>query len=324
MKIKVILNGIPKQFYTEPKEKVRDLLQREGIISVRNGCDGQGSCGNCSIIFENKVVNSCLLLTPQIDGKKIMTIEYFSKARELSYLQSAFVDAGIVQCGYCSPAMILAIHNLLDRVEKPTRADIKDALSAIFCRCTGYEQIFAAVDLAIKRKNDPTFKCELAPEFREDYRVIGKQRRKVDGPKLARGERAFVEDMVEPGACILKMLRSPHAHAYIKNIDTSEAETIPGVVYILTHKNCPDVYYNQAGQGFPEPSPYDRKLISENVRHVGDRVAAVVAETEEIAEEAIKKIKVEYEILPPVLTIDEAAAENAPLIRIKKITDYDF
>ncbi len=321
MKIKVILNGISKQFYTEAGECVRDLFQREGIISVRNGCDGQGSCGNCSIILEGKVVNSCLLISPQIDGKKIMTIEYFSKIREMSPVQSAFVDAGIVQCGYCTPSMVLAIHTLLDQNPNPKRADIKDALSGIFCRCTGYEQVFDAVQLAIKRKNDPNYKCALTPEFRDDFKHIGKARRKVDGAKLARGEKAYVEDMVEPGSCILKMLRSPHAHAYIKNIDTTEAEKIPGVVYILTHKNCPDIYYNQAGQGFPEPSPYDRKLISNKVRHVGDRVAAIVAETPEIAKEAMEKIKVEYDVLKPVLTIEDAANEDAPIVH-NSILEY--
>lgn len=319
MKIKIILNGSPRQFNVEPGDNVRNLLQKTGIISARNGCDGQGFCGNCSIVVDGKVVNSCLLIAPQIDGKNIMTIEYYSKIRELSAIQSAFIDAGIVQCGYCTPAILLAVHKLLDRSKNPTRDEIKDALSGIFCRCTGYEQIFAAIQLAVKRLEDPNFKCELAPEFRDDFKHIGKQRRKIDGPKLARGEKAFVEDIVEQGACVLKMMRSPHAHAYIKSIDTSKAEKIPGVVFIMTHKNCPDVYYNQAGQGFPEPSPYDRKLISNKVRHVGDRVAAIVAETEEAAEKAIKKIKVVYEIMKPVLTIEEAAADGAPLIHNSKL-----
>ncbi|MBP7653028.1 molybdopterin-dependent oxidoreductase Mo/Fe-S-binding subunit [Candidatus Dependentiae bacterium] len=321
MKIKVMLNGSPKQFYTEPGEKVRDLLHREGILSVRNGCDGEGSCGNCSIILNGKVVNSCLLVAPQIDGKEIITVDYFSKNRELTAIQTAFIDSGIVQCGYCTPAMVLAIHNLFEKFDNPDKTQIKDALSGIFCRCTGYEQIFDAVNLAAKLRKDKNFKCKIAPDFRDDLRVVGKAKRKVDGAKLARGEKAYVEDMVDQGACYLKMMRSPHAHAYIKNIDTSEAEKIPGVVYILTHKNCPDIYYNQAGQGYPEPSPYDRKLISEKVRHVGDRVAAIVAESMEIAEEAAKKIKVEYDVLKPVLSIDEAASENAPIVH-NSILEY--
>lgn len=314
MKISVQLNGVAKEFETEPGEKVRDLLQREGFISARNGCDSQGFCGACAVLLDRRLVNSCLLLTPQIDGRELHTVDYLSSNRELSAVQSAFVDSGIVQCGYCTPAMVLAVHELLTAFDQPTRDQVKDALSGVFCRCTGYEQVFIAVELARRRLKDPKFKGQIAPEFRDDLRVVGKVKSKVDGAVLVRGETAFVEDRVQSGACHLKMLRSPHAHAYIADIDTRDAEAMPGVVLVLTHKNCPDVYYNQAGQGFPEPSPYDRKMFGEKVRHVGDRVAAVVAESPEIAEAAIGKIMVEYELLEPVLTIDEAAAEDAPLI----------
>ena len=174
---------------------------------------------------------------------------------------------------------------------------------------------FTAVEIAKERLKEPGYRQRVAPDFREDLRIVGKAQLKVDGPKLARGEKAFVEDMVEPGSCYLKMLRSPHAHAYISNIDASQAEKIPGVVSILTHQNCPQIYYTQAGQGFPEPSPYDRKLMGPKVLHVGDRVAAVVAESPEIAEAAVKKIKVEYDVLKPVLTIEEAMAPGAPVVR---------
>ncbi|MCP4590928.1 MAG: molybdopterin-dependent oxidoreductase, partial [bacterium] len=314
MKISVGLNGVVTEFETEPGEKVRDLLQRKGFISARNGCDGQGACGSCAVLLDGRLVNSCLLLTPQIDGRKLHTVDHLSSDRELSALQSAFVDAGIVQCGYCTPAMLLAVHELLSTIAQPTRAQIKDALSGVFCRCTGYEQVFIAVDLACRRLKDPQYKGYIAPEFRDQLRLVGKVKRKVDGAVLARGETAFVEDRVLPGSCHLKMLRSPHAHAYITSIDTRDAEAIPGVVLILTHQNCPEVHYNQAGQGFPEPSPYDRKMFGEKVRHVGDRVAAVVAESPEIAQAALEKIRVEYELLDPVLTIDDAAAEGAPRV----------
>ena len=262
MKINVTLNGMPRTIDTEPGANVRQLLAREGIMSMRNGCDAQGVCGACAIILNGKVVNSCLLVAPQIDGKEIITVDSLATHRNLSPVQSAMVDAGIVQCGYCSPSMELAIADLLKREENPTRGQVQDALSGNLCRCNGYEQVFTAVEIAKERLKDPGFRQRVAPDFREDLRIVGKAQLKVDGPKLARGEKAFVEDMVEPGSCYLKMLRSPHAHAYIRNIDASQAEKIPGVVTILTHENCPEIYYTQAGQGFPEPSPYDRKLMS--------------------------------------------------------------
>ena len=111
MKINVTLNGVQKTIYTEPGENVRHLLAREGIVSVRNGCDAQGVCGACAIILNGKVVNSCLLVAPQIDGKEIMTVDSLATNRDLSPVQSAMVDAGIVQCGYCTPSMELAIED---------------------------------------------------------------------------------------------------------------------------------------------------------------------------------------------------------------------
>ncbi|MCE5257121.1 MAG: molybdopterin-dependent oxidoreductase [Spirochaetaceae bacterium] len=135
---------------------------------------------------------------------------------------------------------------------------------------------------------------------------MGKDREKVDAESLSKGERAYVEDKIPTDACALKMLTSPYAHAWIKSVDCSEAETIPGVVAILTHENCPDSVYTTAGQGYPEPSPYDQRMFPRKVRHVGDRVAAVLAETQGIAEEALRHIKVEYEVLEPVLSIAQA------------------
>ncbi|MBQ7529454.1 molybdopterin-dependent oxidoreductase Mo/Fe-S-binding subunit [bacterium] len=320
MKITFTLNGRTKKVDIEPRERADAFLRRIGVLSIRNGCNGEGTCGACSIRFNGRLVNSCILLAAQLDGQNVCTVEYYSKQRTLSAIQSALVDIGVVQCGYCTPAIVCCIEELLEEHPNPTDEQIRDAMSGIFCRCTGYQQFYKAIRLAVERKADPNFKCEFAPTYVEDYRVVGRPAPKIDAPKLARGQKAFVEDMVEPGACVLHMMRSPHAHAYIKSIDTSEALKVPGVVYILTHENCPSTHYNQAGQGFPEPSPYDRKLIGDKVRHVGDRVAAIVAEDMDAALEAEKKIKVEYEVLPFVLTVDEAKAPGAPIVHNAKVS----
>ncbi len=187
MKIAVRVNGVPREFEVRPGERVRDLLRREQILSVRNGCDGQGSCGACSILLDGRTVNSCLLLAPQIDGKKIHTVEHLAPNRELSAIQTAFIDAGVVQCGYCTPALLLATEALLARHAQPTRDQVRDAFSGIFCRCTGYEQMFAAVELAARRLADPEHAPPAVPEFRDDLRLVGKMNRKVDGPRLVRG-----------------------------------------------------------------------------------------------------------------------------------------
>jgi len=314
MQLSFTLDGKPVSTEIAPGERLRDLLQRLGIISARDGCGGGGSCGTCALLLDGRLVNTCLLLAAQVEGRQLHSVAHLAGLRQLSALQTAFIDAGIVQCGYCTPAMLLAASELLARSPQPSQAEVQDAFSGIICRCTGYQQIFAAVELAVQRMADPAHKGAPAPEFRPELRHVGKVKRKVDGAQLARGEPAFVDDRVRPGACHLKMLRSPHAHAYITRIDTSKAEALPGVVHVVTHLNGPLAHYNQAGQGFPEPSPYDRRMFGEKLRHVGDRVAAVVAETPEIAAQALELIEADYEVLQPVLSIEQAAADGAPIV----------
>jgi len=314
MKTSFKLNGRNVSWECDTGESLRDLLRRKGIVSVRNGCDGEGSCGLCAVILDGRLVNSCQIIAPQVEGRTVVTVEHYSKDRSLGVVQRALVDTSCVQCGYCTPAVALAIQELLDRSAKPTDAQIADALSGTLCRCTGYEQFYDAVHLASARLADPAYKLPLGPEFRPDLRHVGKDREKVDAAALARGERAFVEDRVPQDACILRILPSPHAHAWVKKVDISAALEMPGVVAIVTKDNCPDKVYTTAGQGFPEPSPYDQKMFGAKVRHVGDRVAAVLAESEDEAEAALKAIKVEYELLPPVLSIAAAKKPGAPVI----------
>ena len=314
MKIKITLNGTPRSIYSEAGENVQKLLQRIGIPSVRNSDDGYGFSGSDTILLDGMPVNAGLLVAAQVDGHDIKTVESLSDGVSMNPVQSAMVDAGIVQSAYNAPAAALIISDLLDRIPNPSREDSMDALSALYNRATGYQQFFNAVELARQRRKDPSYTTKISDEFREDLRDVGKARRKVDGAKLVMGKKAYVEDMVEQGSCMLKMLHSPHAHAYIKRIDVSEAEAMPGVVMVLTYKNTPDVYYTPAGQGFPEPSPYDRRMFSQKLYHVGDRVAAVVAEDEDIALAALEKIQVEYEVLKPVFSIEEAEAADAPIV----------
>ena len=153
-----------------------------------------------------------------------------------------------------------------------------------------------------------------AVEKRRAFSVVRRDERKVDGIPLVTGRPKFVADIDLPDTLYVKILRSPYAHARIKRIDTSKAEAIPGVALVLTHANTPARRFTTAGQGYPEPSPYDTRMFDTKVRFVGDRVAAVAAETREIAEEAIKAIEVEYEELPAVLSIDDALAPGAPVI----------
>lgn len=295
-------------------ERLRDVLYRTGYRSVRDSDDAEGFAGSDTIIFNGKLRYSNLILLYQAENAEIRTAESLLNGRELNYVQKAMVAAGIVQSAYNAPAAALILTKLLEDHPNPTRDQIKDAMSSIFIRDAGYEHYYLAVKLACELRDTGEFRSEIAPSFRPHLDIIGKPTGKIDGAALVSGEPVFVEDKVPENAWCLHVLRSPFASAYIKSIDTEEAEKLDGVAAVITAKNCPDVYYMQAGQGNPEPSPHDRRLFNWKVRHVGDRVAGIVARTPEIAFKAASLIKVEYEPTEAVYTVEEAMAEGAPLV----------
>lgn len=309
-----MINGKSRCFDVDPLMKLRDLLLKNGNFAVRDSDDGEGFCGSDTVLVDGVPVFANLMIAAEADGSEIRTPDGLGDSSHLTVVQQAMIDAGVVQSAYNAPAAALILTWLLETNPDPSKEDIKDALSGIFIRDAGYEHYYLAVKLAQEMRKDKKYETVIAPSFRPEYRYVGKPIGKVDGPQLVAGERAFVEDYVSPDTCYMLVLRSPHAHAYINSIDTSEAEKIPGVVKIITAFNCPDIYYMQAGQGNPEPSPHDRRLFNKKVRHVGDRVAAVVAETMEDARKAMDLIKVDYEVLKPVFTVEEAMAEGAPLV----------
>ncbi|GAB4590694.1 hypoxanthine oxidase [Edwardsiella tarda] len=319
MTIRFTLNGTPRTLACQPGENVQQLLFGLGMHSVRNSDDGFGFAGSDAIIFDGVVINASLLIAAQLEGAVVRTAESLGAWNQLSPVQQAMVDVGVVQSGYNDPAAALILTDLLERIPAPSRQDIDDALSGLFSRDAGYQQFYQVVELAAARMRDPQYQMEVAPEFRDDLTVVGKNCPKVDAAKMVQAKPCYVEDRIAADACIIKMLRCPHPHALITHLDVSRAEALPGVVHVITHLNCPDVYYTPGGQSAPEPSPLDRRMFGKKMRHVGDRVAAVVAESEAIALEALKLIEVEYQILRPVMSIDEAMADDAPLIHDEPI-----
>lgn len=319
MKVNFTLNNRSVSFEANPGESTQKFLQRNGIPSVRNSDDGYGFAGSDTILLDGRIVGASILLAAQLEGRNVRTVESLREGRSLSIVQQALLECGCIQSGYNAPAAALMLWDLLQRIPEPSRADIQDAFSGLFNRATGYEQFFAAVELSVARLKGLDKKVDDIPSFGEQYNIVGKPSPKKDSARMVAGEKVFVEDRVENNACILKVLRSPHAHAWIKSISTERANALEGVVAVFTYEDVPNKTYSQAGQGFPEPSPYDRMLLSRKVRHVGDRVAAIVAEDEKTAEEALSLIEVDYELLPIILNWDEAMATDAPLIHDGKI-----
>ncbi|WP_052282156.1 molybdopterin-dependent oxidoreductase Mo/Fe-S-binding subunit [Kluyvera genomosp. 1] len=314
MMVHFTLNGIAQEKRVDAGENVQKLLFKLGMHSVRNSDDGFGFAGSDAILFNGHIVNASLLIAAQLEQAEIQTAESLGKWNEPSLVQQAMIDVGVVQSGYNDPAAALIITELLNRIAAPTRDEIDDALSGLFSRDAGWQQYYQVIELAIARKADPHATTQVAPTFRPDLTVIGKLHPKSDAAVMVQAKPCYVEDRVTDNACIIKMLRSPHAHALITHLDVSQAEALPGVVHVITYRNCPDIYYTPGGQSAPEPSPLDRRMFGKKLRHVGDRVAAVVAESEEIALAALALINVEYQVLKPVLSIDEAMADNAPIV----------
>ncbi|MEG0277943.1 MAG: molybdopterin-dependent oxidoreductase Mo/Fe-S-binding subunit [Morganella sp. (in: enterobacteria)] len=314
MNVHFILNGTPHSLDCIPGENVRDILFGLGMHSVRNSDDGFGFAGSDAILLNGNIVNASLLIAAQLEGSVIETAESLGKWNELSDVQQAMVDVGVIQSGYNDPAAALILTDLINRIPEPDRAQIDDALSGLFSRDAGYQQFYQVIELLVKRRQDPHYKADTAPDFRDDLTVVGKVTPKTDAAVMVQAKPCYVEDRIPANTCVIKMLRSPHAHALITHLDVSKAEALPGVVHVITHKNCPDIYYTPGGQSAPEPSPLDRRMFGKKVRHVGDRVAAVVAENEAIALKALSLISVEYDVLKHVLSVDEAKADGAPLV----------
>ena len=314
MEFRCRINGEDIRLLGEPTERLRDVLYRSGYLSVRDSDDAEGFAGSDTIIFNGKLKYSNLILLYQAEGAEIRTAEGLLDGRELNYVQKAMISAGIVASAYNAATAALILTWLLEKNPYPSREEITEVLTSIFIRDAGYEHYYLAVKLAIELRDTGSYQSEIAPSFRPKLEVIGKPADKIDGAALVSGEPVFVEDKVPANAWCLHVIRSPFASAYIKSIDVSEAEKLDGVAAIITADNCPDVYYMQAGQGNPEPSPHDRRLFNHKVRHVGDRVAGIVARNKEIADKAASLIKVEYEPTDAVFTVEEAMAEGAPLV----------
>jgi putative selenate reductase molybdopterin-binding subunit len=346
MLVNLLINNHPCEITVSPGETLIKVLRKLGYYGVKHGCD-QGECGACTVLMDDRPVNSCLVLAAQVEGHNIQTIEFLGEhpdqawreSKGLHPIQHSFIMNGAIQCGYCTPAQILAAKHLLDRNPNPTEDEVREALSGVLCRCTGYIKPVQAVIQAAEKirhitreskiddfrlANDaklslpvdsiPSIPEMVSVDIGATYTRIGKPDVKVDAIKLAQGKPAFTADVDIKDMLIAKILHSPYAHAQILNIDVSKARELPGVAAVLTWKDIPRVAYSTAGQSDPMPGPLDTFSLDNKVRFVGDRVAMVAAETEEIASEALKLIKVDYQPLPVLLDPTKAMQPDAPIL----------
>jgi CO/xanthine dehydrogenase Mo-binding subunit/aerobic-type carbon monoxide dehydrogenase small subunit (CoxS/CutS family) len=285
-----------------------DFLRDDlNLTGNKEGC-GAGECGTCSVFVDGVLMKSCLLPVAKAQGAKVETIESLAKTGELSLLQKAFHKAGASQCGYCIPGMVMASTAALRANAFADREEIKERLGGNICRCTGYQKIIDAVEMARDVQNGRLPATALLGLEAEAGDYIGKNVRRIDAPSKVSGKLKYAGDMVMPGMLHVQVLRSPHPHARIVSIDTSAAEAMPGVEGVITSADVP----GEDGFGvFVHDQPV---MARGKVRYVGEAVAAVAAEDELTAKRAVAAIKVVYEPLPAVFDAFEAMRPGAPVL----------
>jgi aldehyde oxidoreductase len=317
------LNGTPVEFLCDPRQSLleclRDILHLTG---TKEGCN-DGNCGACSVLLDGRLVNSCLVLGAEVEGREVTTVEGLAVGRELHPLQQSFIQEDALQCGYCTPGVLLAARALLDRNPNPSEGKIRAFLAGNLCRCTGYDKIVRAVmDAAARMRGEelprrPDHDGANVVLAGRRYNVVGTRPARHDAADKVTGKALFTGDIRLPGMLVGKVLRSPHAHARILSIDTSGARALPGVKAVVTA----DDMWARDGAAVDRQAANrrlrtlrERMLAGEKVLFVGHAVAAVAATDRFIAEEALERIHVEYELLPAVTDVLEAMKEHSPLV----------
>ena len=316
------LNGVAAE--AEGGRSLLSYLRDEARLTAAKLACGEGVCGACSVLLDGAVVRSCTVPLERAEGKSVLTLEGFP-GDELSLYERAFVEAGAVQCGYCTPGMVIAAKALLDANRDPSEAEIRKAIRLNLCRCTGYVKIVDAIRRAAAARAAAAGVSAAGVSVAgaaagssahpRDVEVlarggIGERLARVDAAVKARGEARYVDDRVEPRMLHGAALRSPHPRARLVGLDVSAAQALPGVAVVATWKDIPGSRFTgSVQQDWPTLI-----AVGEETHYVGDAVALVAAETPALAARALKLIRADYEVLPPVLSPAAALAGGAPML----------
>jgi len=323
--VSFIVNGNSYELSIEPNMTLIQVLRDEiGLTGTKHSC-GVGACGACTVLIDGRAVLSCLTLAIDAKGKNIITIEGLTEGAILHPIQQSFVDLGAIQCGFCTPGMILSAQSLLDENPHPTREEVRVALSGNLCRCTGYMKIFDAVLAAAD--NEEGVKLAMSG----DLSAVGKRLPRKDSMAKATGTAEYAGDMKLPGMLIGKVLRSPYPHARILSINKSRAEKLSGVEAVVTVEDAiiTPTSFDIGVVKLPKEAlrrPH-RYIFNDKVRYVGEPVAAVAAINQSVAEKALELIEVKYQELPAVFDPVDAMEPSAPLIHNRNIArkvPYNF
>lgn len=300
--INFTLNGFNQTVRVVEDLFLLDLLREKlGLTGTKRGC-GNGECGACTVLVDGQAVASCIYPAIKVNGRTITTAEGLGTRNNLHPLQIRFLKLGAIQCGFCTPGMLMSAKALLDRNLNPSLDNVRRAIVGNLCRCTGYQKVVEAVlAAAAELRGEP-------PSSRKDVEgegSLGRSLLKVDGLPKVMGTAQFADDLKRPGMLYGAMLPSPHAHAKILSIDTGPALAIEGVVAVLTAKDVPGP--NSYGV-IRKDQPF---LAGDKVRYAGDPMAVVIAQDKTVARRATKEIRVNYEILPAFFDPREAMKPDA-------------
>ena len=319
-KKKLYVNGIERSVVTEGSDLLADVIRKSlRLTGTKVGC-GKGQCGACNVIMDGKLIRSCITKMERVpDGAAITTIEGIGTPQDLHALQMAWMIHGGAQCGFCTPGFIVSAKALLDSNPDPSREDIRDWFQKYknACRCTGYQMLVDAVQDAVRVLKGEISMQDLAFKLPENGKVLGTNMPRPSAAAKVTGTWDFGADaglQLPENTLQLALVQAEVSHANILSIDTSEAERMPGVVKVVTHKDIKGknritgliTFPSNLGDGWDRPILCDTKVFQ-----YGDAIAIVCADTEKHAREAAKKVKVELEVLPAYMSAPEAMEPDA-------------
>lgn len=306
--LNITVNGASHSLDIPESRTLAQMLRNDlGLTGTKIGCE-EAECGICTVLVDGVPVDSCVYPALKAQGRSITTIEGLANNGDLHPLQRSFIDHGAVQCGFCTPGLIMTAKSLLDENPEPSDDDIKSALKDTLCRCTGYVSVISAIQSAAQTIRGEQPLAVNDPQVDEPMKVISRSVPPQQVCEKVTGQAKFTDDYVFPSMLFGRTLRSDLPHAKVLSIDTSQAKALSGVRAVLTHEDVPgENLHGLVRRDWPV-------LCGDVVRYVGDAVAIVAAESEDIAEEALDLIKVEYDPLSVVDTPQYAHTDEAPVL----------
>ena len=309
-----------KRFSLEakPGETLAALLRdRLRLTGTKIGC-GEAECGACTVLVDSEPIMSCIYPAERANGRAIITIEGLVErvkdAIKLHPLQEAFVEHGAVQCGFCIPGQIMTAYALLKRNPNPTPDDIQFALKDTLCRCAGYPTILNAILAAAEAlRTGDSVRKPVIPNSIHVHQSVGHMNLRPDGIEKVIGSAVYTDDLVFDGMLFAKVRRAMIPHGFLTRLDISIAKSIPGVRAVLTAEDIPGER-NHGLVVFDWPVLIG---VGERVRYVGDALAIIAAETQEIADQAAELVEAEFDLQPVMTNPVDARKEGAPQIHEK-------